>query len=237
MKVKGTFLLSLFFAAHLAITAQVVNNLVVFCNEAEPFTLILNGLKENQTPETNVRVTGLDLKIYQVKIIFQNRKLKDVNTTLTFYRTGKECVFALNKKGSKKHTMDYVSEKEMDGFLNQPTANPEGLNNINTQTTTTPGSINNTVVSPFQTTLTTIASQPTEADKLNTALALLQKNTFTAIQIKEVLALFSQEQTKLTFAKQACTQLKDPASCTEIISSVVTEPVRQELKKFIDGTK
>jgi len=91
--------------------AQVVNNLVVFINEAEPFTLIMNGERYNQEAQTRVRVTGLTLKMYKVTILFKNPDLKPVNTTLTFFSTGRECEFVLNKKGKKKHSMDYFTEK------------------------------------------------------------------------------------------------------------------------------
>src|ERR1700756_1367495 len=137
MKLKRNFLLLLFFffVTCSVVNSQVINNLVVFCNEGGRFTLILNGLKENQTPETSVRVEGLDLKVYEVKVIFEDTKLKDVNTTLTFYRTGKECVFALNKKGKKTHTMDYVSEKDINPpVIQQPDMN---VNIVNSNSVTT----------------------------------------------------------------------------------------------------
>jgi hypothetical protein len=96
--------------------SQVINNLVVFCNDGEPFTLIMNGEKYNLSPQTKLRVTGLTLKKYQVKIIFTNPKLKELNTTLTFFNTGYECEFALNKRGKKKYTMDFFTDKRIEGF-------------------------------------------------------------------------------------------------------------------------
>lgn len=97
--------------------AQIVNNLVVFCNDGEPFTLILNGAQQNQVPLTRIVVQNLDLPEYQVKIIFKNPKIRNTDTKLTFYRTGKECEFALNKRGSKKYTMDYFTERPIPGFV------------------------------------------------------------------------------------------------------------------------
>jgi hypothetical protein len=231
----------------ITIKAQVINNLVVFCNEGERFTLILNGLKENQTPETNVRVEGLDLKVYQVRVIFENPKLKEHETTLTFYRTGKECVFALNKHG-KKHTLDYVSEKEIDGFLNPAVPQTPAVTNPPIEMTTTPaqpittennvsGNLPNTSTPSFQTTLASIAAQPTDAGKLNTALTVLQNNTFSIAQIKQMLSLFSNEQTRLAFAKQICAQTKDPATYTVIVDTFINQTVKQELQKFLESKK
>src|SRR5690606_14645595 len=92
------------------LSAQRINNLVVFCNEGEKFTLILNGQRYNDNPATTVKAPDLVLATYKVKIIFENKKINDLNTTLSFYRTNKECVFGLTKKNRKKYTMDYVSE-------------------------------------------------------------------------------------------------------------------------------
>jgi hypothetical protein len=88
----------------------------VFCNDGEPFTLIMNGERYNMEPQTKVRVTGLTLKKYAVKIIFTNPKIKEHTTTLTFFNTGYECEFALNKHGKKRYSMDYFTEKRIEGF-------------------------------------------------------------------------------------------------------------------------
>jgi hypothetical protein len=244
---KFRYLLITFCIVQLGLKAQVINNLVVFCNEGERFTLILNGLKENQIPETNVRVEGLDLKVYQVRIIFENPKLKEHETTLTFYRTGKECVFALNKHG-KKHTLDYVSEKEIDGFLNPALPQTPAVISPSIEMATTPpqpistennvnNDIPNTTPPSFQTTLANIISQPTEADKLNTAVTLLENNTFSVSQIKQMLSVFSTEKTRLAFAKQVCAKTKDPSTYTAIVDAFLNQAVKQELQNFLKNKK
>lgn len=46
------------------------NALTVFSETGDPFYLILNGVRQNEAPETNVRVTGLLNDGYAAKIIF-----------------------------------------------------------------------------------------------------------------------------------------------------------------------
>ncbi|MHB8260262.1 MAG: DUF4476 domain-containing protein [Bacteroidia bacterium] len=229
---KYIFLVGLFFLSFSSIKAQIVNNLVVFCNDSR-FTLILNGLKENETPQTNVRVVGLDLKVYEVKVIFENRKLKDHTNKITFFRTGKECVFALNKHGRRKHTLDYVSEKEIDGFL--PPVNNDTTAHVysNTQTNNT-NTINAT---QFQTTLSNIIAQPTEEGKLKAALASLENTTFSVEQVKNIFITFSTPQKRLAFAKQLWAKAKDPSIYTNIIDTFLTEALRGEFNLFIQGRK
>jgi len=104
--------------------------MVVFCNEAEPFTLVLNGERINMTPQTRVRAEGLTLKKYETKVIFQNTKIREANTTITFYSTGYECEFGVNKKGKKTYKIEYFTEKKIEGFAdNEATGN----NNTNNQ--------------------------------------------------------------------------------------------------------
>ncbi len=100
-----------------------INNLVVFCNDGEQFTLVLNGALQNTTPQTRVVVEGLTLPKYEVKIMFKNQDLKNTNTTLTFFSTGWECEFALNKRGKRKYTMDFLSQKKIDDAPAPPMQN------------------------------------------------------------------------------------------------------------------
>jgi hypothetical protein len=241
MKMKVALLvLMLLITVPVIVSAQVNNNLVVFCNEPEPFTLILNGQKQNQEPQTSVWIGGLDLKVYEVKVIFVNTKLKDVNTTLTFYRTGKECVFALNKKGKKTHTLDYLSEKNIDSpVIKDPPVTTNTLNpNMQTTVTNTTNPGSNTpvnTVTSFQTLLDAILAQPTEQGKLNVALAALANKTFSIAEVKQILMLFSSEQTRLNFAKQVYAKIKDPSFYVGIVDTFVNEGIKIEFKKFTEG--
>ncbi|OFY85545.1 MAG: hypothetical protein A3F72_10265 [Bacteroidetes bacterium RIFCSPLOWO2_12_FULL_35_15] len=54
------------------------NNLVVYSQEGLKFTIILNGIRQNPQPETNVKVTNLNAPNYQTKIIFANN-MADIN--------------------------------------------------------------------------------------------------------------------------------------------------------------
>lgn len=48
------------------------NNLVIYSQDGLKFTLILNGIRQNAEPQTNVKVTGLNAPTYQAKVIFAN---------------------------------------------------------------------------------------------------------------------------------------------------------------------
>ena len=109
---KRLFFLLFCFVA-LSASSQIVNNLVMFCNEPEPFTLILNGERINSTPQTRVKAEHLTVKKYQTKIIFNNPNIKEANTVITFFGTGNECEFVLKKKGKRKYKIEYFTERKI----------------------------------------------------------------------------------------------------------------------------
>ena len=105
--------LSLFLFCTVIGFSQTVNNMVLFCNDPEPFTLILNGERINMEPQTRVVAKGLTLKKYQAKVIFKNSNIKEATTTITFFSSGFECEFSLNKKGKKKYKIEYFTERKI----------------------------------------------------------------------------------------------------------------------------
>src|ERR1700758_2775877 len=71
-KTKMYACLFLLFLGATILKSQNNNNLIVFSETGDRFYLVLNGLKYNQTPETNVKVTSLNATNYKAKIIFEN---------------------------------------------------------------------------------------------------------------------------------------------------------------------
>jgi len=155
-------LLLVFGILALSVSSQVVNNMVVFCNEPEPFTLILNGERINMEPQTRVRVEGLTLKKYTTKVIFKNPKLKEANTTITFFSSGYECSFNVRKVGKRKYKIEYLTDKPIEADNSQQN-NPVPQNNNTQQPSNNNG--NN-----YQGSETTSASQTLTAEPTNTLL-------------------------------------------------------------------
>lgn len=157
-------LFAVLFAASLA--AQ-NNTLVVFSENGERFYLILNGLRQNEKPETNVKVNGLNNQNYKAKIIFEQKK-PDFNGTVYLMDGGNtvsnsEFTYALvNKKG--KYKLRYNSMAPIpQAPVNTPNQvvyvfNPNG--NAVQQTTTSAGiSVGGVSIGVGQTTTTTNGQQ------------------------------------------------------------------------------
>lgn len=80
---KKTFLsVCLLFIAFSFVAAQNIGALTIFSENGEKFYLILDGLRQNNVAQTNVRVDGLTKPYYTTKIIFEDKALPEINKSL-----------------------------------------------------------------------------------------------------------------------------------------------------------
>jgi hypothetical protein len=118
MKTTIQTIFAAFLLTSAAMTAQNNNNLVVFSEAGDRFYLILNGLKYNQTPETNIKVTGLNATHYKAKIIFE-KPAADLDGTVHLMWEGvavtnKEFSYEVVRKG-EHHKLKFVSQADIGG--------------------------------------------------------------------------------------------------------------------------
>ena len=105
---RNILLLAIILLSGLQAYAQ-KNNLVVFSESGERFVLVLNGLRQNTEPATNVKVVDLNQPGYVLKIIYEDKKIPDLDKKFSFLNPGTEVVLAVKmKKGVRKLT--YISE-------------------------------------------------------------------------------------------------------------------------------
>ncbi|MGK0388575.1 MAG: hypothetical protein ACI94Y_001305 [Maribacter sp.] len=55
---------------------QGTSTLIIFAEDGLPFDLILNGVKQNENYETNIRIEGLTQPYYNAKILFKEKTLE-----------------------------------------------------------------------------------------------------------------------------------------------------------------
>lgn len=71
---------TLFIACLIGLSAFAQNSsLTVFNNAGQPFFVIMNGIRQNSIPQTNVKVGGMSLGSYEIKLIFADGKTGDIN--------------------------------------------------------------------------------------------------------------------------------------------------------------
>ncbi|MEI6123113.1 MAG: DUF4476 domain-containing protein [Bacteroidota bacterium] len=58
------------------------SDVTFFNQEGQKFYLIINGIKQNDTPQTNVKVSGLTADNYKAKVIFDNATIPAIDKTI-----------------------------------------------------------------------------------------------------------------------------------------------------------
>lgn len=91
-----TFLLLLAVLAPCLSSAQ-TSNLTLFTEDGQRFFVILNGLRYNDDPQTNVALKEIPAENYKAKIIFEDQGLGEVNKNL-FLESGKAYTFNIRPR-------------------------------------------------------------------------------------------------------------------------------------------
>lgn len=95
------------------------SNLILFTENGERFSVVLNGILQNGSPETNVKVTGLPAPSYKLKIIFEDRQLPSIDKTLTM---GKdlEMTYCIRKNKKGEYVVRFMNQVELSQALPPP---------------------------------------------------------------------------------------------------------------------
>lgn len=89
--------------------AQQKSNLVFFSEQGEKFTIILNGIRQNASPETNVKVTDLVAPGYKLKVIFEDATLGELDKNLMFNQ-GNETTFTIRRNNKNEYVVRWMNE-------------------------------------------------------------------------------------------------------------------------------
>lgn len=108
MKTLLSFLLMGFMAINY-VNAQ-NSNMIIFTEQGERFSVILNGIRQNVSPETNVKITDLNAPNYKAKIIFENQNLGELNKSIYFQTPGNEYTFVVKRNKKGEYVMRFMSE-------------------------------------------------------------------------------------------------------------------------------
>ncbi len=93
------------------------SNFTVFNNNGQAFYVILNGIKQNSIPQTNVYVSGLKNGAYSTKLIFADGKTGDIDKTFYIDAPSDITTRILFKKGKGK--LQLLSMEPTHGALQQ----------------------------------------------------------------------------------------------------------------------
>lgn len=172
----------LFAAIVLTTLLNAQSNLSVFNNNGQPFYVVLNGIRQNSKPETNVQVSQIKNGSYAVKVIFADGKTPDIDKNFTIdapYDITTRIVFKKGKGKLQLMGMEPTHGVIQEAVVYRPNdaANySDAVVNMNVNVSeTTPASVqtsNSTNSTNTTTTTTTTGTIPDENVNLNMNLSV-----------------------------------------------------------------
>ncbi|MDX2002295.1 MAG: DUF4476 domain-containing protein [Chitinophagales bacterium] len=312
-KLTFTFLFFLGFA--LTALAQ-GSNYIFFTENGEQFYVVVNGIRQNEKPETNVMVRNINAMAIKVRIIFADTTLGVVDKMIPVPELPVEMTLNIKRDKAGKFQVRYMGEvpiaqappapagrtvvvyntepmppiqqttvtttttttgttglpndqvnvnMNVGGFGVNINVN-DNLNQQTTQTTYTQTTTTTTSTPPPTTTTTqptyqmpgysgpvgcpwpmsgpdfegaknSIASKSFEDSKLTIAKQIFDNNCLLSSQVKQIMLLFSFEDSRLDFAKYAYGRTYDIGNYYKVNDAFTFESSIDDLNQFIQSTR
>jgi hypothetical protein len=251
------------------------SNVVLFTENGEKFKVILNGIRQNARPETNVKITSLKAEYFKLKIVFESQVIGEKNFNLAIEQ-GMESSYSIKKNSKGEYVLRLVNTVPVNQSSNNvpnqsvvvysenPSALPsyysnnrEAELNVEVKTIDTAVSIEtmsqNTVFikgysgligcgapmieSDFIDFKISIQSIKFEDVKMDAAKNGIGNHCFLVSQIRELMQLFSFEETKLELAKYAYPYTYDIGNYPKLNDAFTFETSIEEINKYIQSKK
>lgn len=106
---KRLFISTLALLAFFITSQAQSSNAVFFAENGEGFYIVMNGLRMNDAPVTNLKVTDLIQPSYKVKVIFENADLGEFNKNIYFNDPNMEIVYNIKRNRKNEWKLGYQS--------------------------------------------------------------------------------------------------------------------------------
>jgi hypothetical protein len=118
-------LFTLLFAVAIAQYSSAQNaSAVVFSENGEKFTLLLNGEKQNNSPLVNVKLKGLTSEFYQARVDFEDATLADFTSNTFAVKFGYEATYIIRKNKKGEYVLRWTQETAIGAEANIPSVDP-----------------------------------------------------------------------------------------------------------------
>lgn len=169
IKVNMKHLLMLFMAI-LSFLSFSQSNLTIFNNDGRQFYAIMNGIKQNAVPQTNVFISNVKNGVYSVKLIFADGITADIDKNVYFDEPSDVVTRVNFKKG--KGNLQLISIVPTTGPLQEPStvvyrSSDASAYSDATQQTVVSTPVQQQVVPPAQTTTVTTTTSTSQVTSSN----------------------------------------------------------------------
>jgi hypothetical protein len=106
---KSVLFFAVLFILTAGIFAQNTYNVVIFSEDGEPFYAFVNGIRQNDKPETNIRVTDLNSEALNLRVEFENKALPKLKQNV-MPEPGYEHTINIRRNMKKELKMTYFGK-------------------------------------------------------------------------------------------------------------------------------
>lgn len=184
--------------------AQVGSNYIFFAEQGEAFFVIINGIRQNDEPQTNVKVANVNAMVLKVKIIFADKALGEIDKTLPVPEYPLEVTWNVRKDKNGKYVVKYFGEVP----IAQAPPTPPTQTVITYHTNPTPPPSNTTVT---HTTTTTTVGTPAVAPGVNVNVGVGVPGFGMNVNINDGTGIYYEEHTTVTTTTTGTTGAPTPA--------------------------
>ncbi len=225
--------------------------IIIYSQNSENFYLYLNNVKQNDTAKANVTVENLALTVYMLKVEFEDVYTPAFEKKI-YLNPNAVVSYALKKKKNGTYALRMVSQTttNADGDLNltmwgtgfsldlNELLDPDNYSdNGYYNGTKPPPCVSNIDSKNFENIRQAIAAKITDSEKYSMAKQVAGSNCLKATQVKDIIMLFSQEKTKIDFAKYAYHHTSDIANYAVVFDALTYSSSKDELNKYINSLK
>jgi hypothetical protein len=213
-------------------------NAVVFSENGDKFTLVLNGEKQNAAPQTNVKLSNLTNDFYMARIDFEDATLPDFTEKNFAVHKGYEVTYVIktNKKG--EYVLRFQGEAELGSASVSAPSKTDDIKIVDyahteeeeeviapSKTSTTTSTTRPAVSGSTTTTTTTTTVKPTNGEKVNVNMNVGGVNMGINMNIEGMDSEMEVEETTTTTVKttssNTTTTTSTPAPKTQTRQEVV----------------
>ena len=155
---KSILFFALLIASVITSYAQATYNLVIFSEDAEPFYAYVNGIRQNDKPETNIRITDLNSQALNIRIQFENKALPQLKQNM-MPEPGFEHTVNIKMNMKKELKMRYFGKVPLDQAPKSSAATVQYHTAEDAASAANSGTSNNTTDSDNNTTITTTSTE------------------------------------------------------------------------------
>jgi hypothetical protein len=218
--------------------------LTVIADNAEKFTMEVNGSTQNSTPHARVTATDLFGPTIKVKVFIDGVEVAPVSKTV-FNKPATDFYYVLHKNAKGVYVLDAVSSDYTPKVKEETTATPPVKETKATAAEpkdTKAASKESGCTEPLTTeefvgVYASVSARPFEPNKLSGAKNVVVEKCITVTELKELIYLLDYESSRLELAKYAYAHIFDPGNYSEVDDVFHSSSSVESLHSYINSKK